>query len=37
MAFDFAIGQVYARGELVAEGGKVVAAPGRGRMVRPGS
>lgn len=35
MAFDFAIGRVYSRGELVAEGGKVVAAPGRGRLVRP--
>jgi dihydroorotase (multifunctional complex type) len=37
MAFDFAINQVYARGELVAEGGRVVADPGRGRLVRPGS
>ncbi len=36
MAFDFAINQVYARGELVAERGRVAAEPGRGRLVRPG-
>jgi len=35
MSFDFAIRQVYSRGELVAEDGRVVAQPGRGRFVRP--
>lgn len=35
MTFDFAIRQVYSRGELIAEDGKVVAEPGRGRLVRP--
>ena len=37
MAFDFAIRQVYSRGELVAEAGRVVGTPGRGRLVRPAS
>ena len=33
--FGFAVRAVYARGELVARGGEPVAAPGRGRLVRP--
>ncbi len=38
MAFDYAIRQVYSRGELIVDEGKVVAEPGRGRLVkaRPG-
>lgn len=34
--FDFAVREVYSRGELVARDGEVVGAPGRGRFLRPG-
>lgn len=35
MTFDFAVRQVYSRGELVARDGEVVGRPGRGAFVRP--
>ncbi len=34
--FDFAVREVYSRGELVARDGAVVGEPGRGRFLRPG-
>ena len=35
MTFDFAIRAVYSRGQLVAQDGRLLSRPGRGRIVRP--